>query len=521
MDGNTNTDLNKIISDLRLKYDDNPYMLQRIETHILNLSNILEQEDKRHIQKVTRNNELTNNLDNFCKIYLSKHHYFYMPYNNVFYEYDGKTYKIIKEDDIQYSLLSTISQEKTLIQWKHKTKQFVLKKIKENSLFKSTPETYTIQHVLNFLKGIFQTKTESKYFLTLIGDCILKKNNDCLSYFVSPRLKRIVGMIDTFNYINTGTTIMGNFITKYHDNHLLKLYRLIRTNETTNILNDEIIGGILNTIGIDLLCVATHYSERYISADNYLKNNDEDGVIKYSLFFINNSVEQIIEDFIENNIDVVSSDSFISWKNMHYIWKLHLSSINIPNMIYSQNLQSLLMSKLSNNNEPSNLIFTNITSKYLPVVSSFLSFWEKHITIANDEIIDYEYEVDELLSLFKRFDKKSSQIDDVLIVRMISHYFSHQVEIVDNKYITNIKCDMWSKTDDINDFLLLYKEKYNKGCDKNEDELISFDELYKSYKDNYNKTTKLIVSKNFFEKYVASNLSDFIEFDKFVSSIYF
>ena len=31
----------------------------------------------------------------------------------------------------------------------------------------------------------------------------------------------------------------------------------------------DIVKNVLNNIGIDLLCVATHYSERYSNADNY------------------------------------------------------------------------------------------------------------------------------------------------------------------------------------------------------------------------------------------------------------
>ena len=120
-------------------------------------------------------NELTIEQDNFFKVFLSKHQYFYMPYNNIYYEYDGKTYKTIKDDDIHHHLLSTITDEGKLMAWKHKTKQTIIKQIKERSLFKSVPETYTIQNVLGFLQTIFGTRMEAKYFLTVIGDCILKK----------------------------------------------------------------------------------------------------------------------------------------------------------------------------------------------------------------------------------------------------------------------------------------------------------------------------------------------------------
>lgn len=518
-----------IISELKIKYNDNPYMIQRLETHLLDLPDILDRENKKYDERVSRFNELTNEQDNFYKVFLSKHQYYYMPYNSIYYEYDGKTYKIVKDDDIHYRLLSTITDEGKLIQWKHKTKQNIIKKIKERSLFKSTPETYTIQNVLCFLQTIFKLKTEAKYFLTVIGDCILKKN-DKLLYFVSSTLKKFIIQIDSIVYVTTGNSIMSNFITKYHDTHKLNLYRLIKINETTNSLSGDIIKNVLNTIGIDILCVAGHYSERYENSDNYYSKiqntGDEDNITNNVLYFVENPLKSIINNFIEQCIEVVSlkglQDSEISWKNMHYIWKLYLSHTNIPNMIYSQHLQCALMDKLNYKMDSGNIIFINITSKYLPSVSTFLSFWDKHITITNDSNIDEEYEIDELTTLYKFYDKKNSQMSDINMIKMICHYFSPQVEVIDNKYITNIKCNLWCKHDDIQHFLIQYK--VNTITKTSSDNLISIDDLYQSYKIYFNakatvdRKTYPIVSKHFFEKFILTELTKYIKFDKFVSS---
>jgi hypothetical protein len=531
-------DIAQMINELNIKYNDKPYMIQRLETHLFDLPDILDRENKKYDERVTRINELTLEQDNFYKVFLSKYQYFYMPYNSIYYEYDGKTYKIIKDDDIHYKLLSTITDEGKLIQWKHKTKQNIIKKIKERSLFKSTPETYTIQNVLGFLQTIFQTKTEAKYFLTVIGDCILKKNDNNLLYFVSSNLKKCITLIDSIVYVTTGNSIMSNFITKYHETHKLNLYRLIKTNETTNSLSSDIVKDVLNNIGIDLLCVATHYSERFSNADNYFINsqnsNDEDNIKNHVFYFVDKPLQIIINEFIEQCIEVVNfigtglKETDISWKNMHYIWKLYLSNINIPNMIYSQQLQDVLINKISYKNDSGNIIFTNVTSKYLPDVSSFLSFWEKHITITNDVNIDDEYEIDELMTLYKFYDKKNTQISDTNMIKMICHYFSPCVEVIDNKYITNIKCNLWCKHDDIKSFLELHKvnliNDYSKNVQNPPSDLISFDDLYQSYKIYFNakaivdKKIYPIVSKQYFEKFILTQLTTYIKFDKFVSS---
>ena len=530
------------ISDLFEKYKDNPYILQRLQMHLTNLPAILETENKRYEERVSRINELTLEQDNFYKVFLSKHQYFYMPYNNLFYEYDGKTYKIVKEDDIHHHLLSTITDEGKLIAWKHKTKQNILKQIKDRSLFKSVPETYTIQNVLGFLNTIFETKTETKYFLTVIGDCILKKNvgPECNLFFINSNIKKLISFIDSIAYITTGNSIMSNFISKYHETHNLLGYRLIRTNDNFNSIATDLIKDVLNKIGIDLLSVAAHYSERYSSSDQFLINlPQEDPIKEYTMFFSMNTTNKIVDQFVSQCIEQVSTNTLnnsnttniynLSWKNMHYIWKLYLSNINVPNMMYSNNLKALLKTQLTftENTSTNDIVFTNVTSKFLPNVSSFLSFWDKHITIITDDLVsdklcDEEYEIDEISSLYKQTNKSSINISDKEIIKMIWHYFHPGVEVIDNKYITNIHCNLWSKHDDINEMLAYYKQQQHP-----EISLISFDELYQNYKSYIqakNAVVNLfhpIVSKHFFEKFLSQYLAEYVKFDKFVSSDWF
>jgi hypothetical protein len=232
---------------------------------------------------------------------------------------------------------------------------------------------------------------------------------------------------------------------------------------------------------------------------------------------------------------------------MHYIWKLYLSNLGIPNMVYSNNLQQQLCLILTNTLENGIVTFTGVTSKYLPNVSSFLHFWEKHIIININDCVEYnnfdeEFEIDELGTLYKQ---KNTTISDKDMIKMIWHYFGSQVEIIDNKYITNISCNLWSKKDDILGFLEYYKTNLlnaftntntvtvtgtnnnidtDTNTDINNEKLFSFDELYYSYrifitsKNVVDQKNTPIVSKHFFEKFLMNNLSNFIKFEKFVSS---
>jgi hypothetical protein len=511
----------QLITSLNDKYKDEPYMLQRIDIHLKNLPVILEQEKRKYNERVCRFNELTMEHENFHKVFLSKYQYFYSPHNNNYYEYDGKTYSMISEDYIYYNLLSTISNEGKLTQWKYKTKQTIIKKIKERNLFKSMPESYTIQTVLNFLQSFFNSNADTKYFLSVIGDCILKKNTDSLLYFVSSNLKTLINSIDIIMNNVSGFGVTNNFITKYHETHNLQQYRLIKSNESRQI-SSELMNDTLKHIGLDLICVATHYSDRYGNSDACLTIEPECSK-DYVLYFTNNSIESIIESFISECIQVVSSDtnSLLTKKDMIRIWKIYLSNLDIPSVIYSQQLQEILMSKLEHNGNIENTIFTNVTSKYLPVVSSFLSFWDSHIQITQNPFD--EYEIDELYKMCKitLTDKKMPQSS---IIKIITNCFSPSVEIVDGKYVKGITCDLWNKKDDINEFLRSFIET-NKNDNKKD--IISFDELYQSYQSYFKakrtveQVNYMIVSKNYFETFIQKELTQHIIFDKFVSSMFF
>jgi hypothetical protein len=294
---------------------------------------------------------------------------------------------------------------------------------------------------------------------------------------------------------------------------------------------------MINKIGIDLLCVASHYSYRNDNSDNFLMNSVDDNIKNHALFFVNNSIESIINDFKTQCIECVNSNNdmhSVSWKNMHYIWKQYLSTNNIPNILYSNSLKEMLKTILGHKDTSNgDIVFTGITSKYLPKVGSFLQFWDNHIVIvennadsAHEYEHEYEYELDELVSLHKLQNQNTDNyvyLSENDMIKMINHYY-HQVEINDNKYVCNILCNLWNKVDELNDMLNLYKTNGKKENDTQDDDqkLISMDELYEHYrsycyaKRTMHEKSTPIISKQYFEKYVQKYLQHYIKFDKFI-----
>jgi len=512
------------IAELFQKYKDNPYMETRLKYHINNILPVtLENEDKNHEKRIERAQFLSHEQQIFIQIFLSKNQYFYLPTNNFFYKYDGKHYFIIKEDDIQHNLLSNISKDRTLMQWKYKTKINIIKQIKERSLFKSIPETETIQNVLNHLyPAIFHNKNEAKYFLTIIGDNILKKSCENI-HFIKPKTRKYLIELENIAYLSSGVTnIFNNFVTKYHDTYNYDSCRVLKLNDTLSI---DIWIDIIRKIGLDILCVATHYSNRYENAESFLQNNVNEDFKSYTLFFKNNNEKQILDKFCEHSIKLCPEEASvkINWKNMHYIWKLFISKSSLPNMIYSNNLKTLLKERFLY--DESSDSFLNIASIYMPLVSIFLDFWESNIVIQSVYNEDNEFEIDELCSLFKKWNYKNkgnnSNITEHNVLKIIQHFYSN-VEIAENKYVLNIKCKLWDKWSDIGAAMSAFKEELMKS-ENVQDSLISFDNAYDFYfnfcnKNKGNNDTKYVVSKKFFEKYLYSNLSNFIQFEKFISS---
>lgn len=540
--GPTTNDYVKIIEGLYIKYKNYPYVLHRLNLHIENLPATLEQESENYEKRQNRNALLNNEQKTFIQVFLKKHQYFYHVTNNTFFEYDNKHYSKIKEDDILYNLLTGISKDDILIQWKYKTKTNVIKLIKERNLLKSIPETYTIQRVLKFLSpAIFKTKNETKYFLTILGDNILKKKSSNI-YLTNSATKKLLSEIDNLTSVFLGlNNVNGNFITKYHENNEYGNYRLINTVDAISV---EFIQEIIKKLGVDLLCVASHYSTRYSNSDNFLETKIEDELKNRALFLKMNTPKTIIDAFCEQYIEQlhgvtqliygnVKPQYSITWKNMHFIWKKFLSNMGMPNIIFYNTIKNILKERFEYDEH--NDTFYHVTSKYLPVVSEFIRFWDDTITydiefndlnvtvtdgngngslqVASSPLcspVDYyllntynpvtptthgetteftnELEIGEILSLFKYWCKtNNSDIPTTImslstfyeneIIKLLRHFYPN-IKILDNKFIPNIQCILWNKNKDIDNSLEQLKTTYKK---QNKDVIIDFSDAYYFY----------------------------------------
>ena len=563
------------IHEIYAKYEQNPYMEQKVVNYVCSqLPLIFENIERTHIERSQRTDELTAEQNMFIQHFLYNNRYFYHPSTETFFDYNGDYYRQYGEDDILFNVLSTISRDANLMQWKHKTKTTIMKRIKDNHLYKAIPESGTIQAALNlFYPAVFKTKTEAKYFLTILGENIVGKARSAqhdrsatevksaqhdrsthlsddeqlqtsLIHIVPASAKQLIHRLNTLCQSWFGSNLSQTFKYKYHADHSYSSIRIFNFN---GVVDSESFDAGFNDRGLDILCVACHYANRYTSSDNYLLKYSNDAELVNAVFFLKNiSPDTLVDMFIGEYIGVsetkvspepkvsssvepkVSSvDIKISWKNMSYLWRHFLEAKHLPNVIVTAKLKTYLTTRLADYYNMDVDAFTGINSKYLPSVCKFLQFWED--TMEPDET-ELELEISEVAVLFKKWTESrresavqfhEKQISEKQICDLIV-YFYPEVEIEGEKYIYKIKNKMWDKQLDIQMAMEDLKDRL--GCEgwRQVIEHVSLYDAYVHYSNYMNGSTtkgeegkrrrpssgnmaaiRIIVSKQYFDRFLS------------------
>jgi hypothetical protein len=294
------------VENLFKQYESNPYMISRL-TNILTsqLPQVLTNAEKQYNDRQQRIQDLTIIQDGFIQKFLSTNNLFYCEKTEFFFYYDGVRYFIHNEDDILHLILSSISKYQTnLLNWKKKTKITIMQKIKNNNIMRSMPESQTIQRVLELLyPTFFPSRTYAKYFLIVIGDNMFKKNTN-LVHLINSVSKTFIRELNYCCNNIFGVNLYQSFKHKYHE-HEYNNCRLINVNECLRI--EDIWTPIITNHALDILCVATHYSERYESSDKFIMDYCNDAHIKNNILFLkNNTKEMIVDAFIKEYIQLPS-----------------------------------------------------------------------------------------------------------------------------------------------------------------------------------------------------------------------
>tara|TARA_B100000886_G_scaffold71038_2_gene45202 strand:- start:19501 stop:20994 length:1494 start_codon:yes stop_codon:yes gene_type:complete len=440
-----NTSINQLFNDILStieKYNNDEIMKQKIETLLKNIPKTIEQLKIKEDKRKTYIDEMNNEQDKFINNFLASYQYFYIPNEERYFFYNNKHYLVENEDDISHKILTSINGQ--LNNWKFKTSTTILKRIKEKHVFKSIPDSYTLQFILNKLYPlIFKSKEEAKYFLTVIGDNILKKNKE-IHYFTNVYMKDFINTINNYGSHYFGNMdCNGNIKTKYYE-HDLNLCRIINTQKSIQNKNDW-MSFIKNHI-IDIIVVSCHYSNRYENAELYLETINQSTILERITYLKKYNHDMIVKNFMNQYIEKCNSTSthFISWKNMLFLWKNFLNSYQLPNIVYIQQLKVILSNEYNFNSEKEE--FNAIISKYLPKISLFLDFFNS--TFAPGE---ESFDISEIKLLYNDWLKENKHllisIEDEEIYEIL-HYFNNY-EIENEKHIFGLYCLKWDKKTEI------------------------------------------------------------------------
>jgi len=531
-----------IVESLYEKYADDVYMHNKLNNYFNNhLSTMFDNMQLLRDQRILRIDELSCEQDIFIESFLNNNQYFYNSTTSNYFFYDGLKYILYNEDDILHHVLTSISRGRNLMSWKQKTKINIMKRIRDNTLMNSIPESNTIQMVINALYPvIFETKNAVKYFLTILGDNILRKNTSNI-HFINQTAKNFMKNMNNISQMLIGSNISQTFKFKYHD-HTYNNCRLVDVNDC--IKNDSMWSSIINIYALDILCVSMYYSNRYSNADYFITNVCNDTTLENRAFFIKNiEPSELINEFIDGFIDIDASKTIdlnknatqITWKNMQYLWRLFLDSKHIPSIIFLHTLKPMLINRLDTYYNVDIDSFIGICSKYIPSIHLFLHFWNNAMINDNNED---QLEIDEILSLLRTWCDLNNEcmpsLTDKQLLDIIDYYIP-SVIIEDDKYISNIRCVLWNKSTDIINALTTLK---NKLCTESTiliTELnprplspaiyksISIYDAYQHYcKYITSSSTKLnsrnlVVSKSYFENFIYYNLNEYIIDDTFIS----
>lgn len=470
-------------------YADDEYVLQRLDTYITRLlPAALSQAKDTHIERTTRRERLLADEDAFSERFLSRYKYYFCQRPELFLHYDGVHFKGYSEDDIQHKILTLITSEQTLVPWKHKVKNSIIKRIRERSPIGETPESATIQSVLDKLwPECFSNRNGAKHFLTAVGDCL--RGNRNLIYIIHPKLKELVAEIEQANYAYFGSAnALSCFKLKYyaHDYTTCRFFQTAKSRQPYRVTLD------LSRHIIDFLCVAVHYSHRYGSADGFLTQASDAGLRELCFYVKDKTPDDVVEHFLRKTVSTCNG-GHITFKSMFFIWKKFLDDVNVPNVVFHDKLSAIFKSRLTYDADSERYI--DVTSTYLPEVSRFIEFWDKHMI---EDPSAVELEIDEVLALFSKSptSRTSDRLSDDVVAELIHHSYP-DVVIEETKYICGVRCLLWDKVAEVEAFIDMCRAS-GKGIAS----------LYSAYALYAATESQLRMSKRCFEKIFIDVLGD-------------
>ena len=478
-----------ILKNLFTTYKDNEYVIKKLNDKIKNTLPIEVMAWKYESEKKYNKSKINEFINNF---FIEKT-YYYSKKQNLFLIYDGKNYREISEDNLLFEILEKITAVKELQEKKKEIKDIIMGKIKKNNFNHSIPESFTIQTIINYLHPvIFKSKEETKYFLCILGDNILRKTKNEYNYIISEKAEKFIKHIgDCYSDYFNNKIIIQNFMKtyKYKSKNRLLDFNL-------NIGNELCWKFFVDNFILDLVAVAQHYSIRYDNSEKYLKNRIENQskILLFDNYDENNNTNISLINYFYNQCIDLDVGQYITVNELYYLLRSFLNKENIPFMFSKEDIIKKLIIYFETNGITVNENkIKNISNKKIGLLREFNKFWNDYI----NKDVSEELEISELKYLFKVINKKNFEEDDIKDIL----YYIHDVNLFNKKKLIGYSSLLWDKKDSI--------KKTLKKCsiEITSDHIDLYKQYCKCLKDSDN---DLIVSKSYFMKNIKNIIIDLV-----------
>ena len=502
----------EMISDIYKEHAQSPLMLNKAIEY---LGKQLPDALRAFAEREERKDRLSKGSEEYIDGFLSQgRQYLYVPLSELFIIYDGIHYKLTTESQLVHAALSGISSSSSfssLIPWKHKIKNLLVRRVKGTSPLATIPESDTIQFVLSHISPtLFQSREEGKYFLTVIGDSILKKATE-LVHFISPTAKPLIMAIQGHvrDHFKSGVHANITFKHKYYD-HRYPSCRILNCNESAGIRSCW--DNFIKTHILDIVVVSTHYSRRYGSGDNFLKSHCRTDAVKNRVRFLADmeTAPALVSQFL-SGIETGGITDTIDSDEMHYLWFRYLSSRSLPHIISRKNLKDMFMSRISY--DPETDRYCGLVSPALQKVHAVQSFWNATIEADADDELD----ISEFHSLMRDWSSQldaPTTVDEEDLLPILSHFYLRDVS--NCRHLVGIVSSVWDKRGTMRSVIEELRIQYAfQGRPTN----VS---MYRFYRDYVNTSgNSRVVSKRYFEKYINRIIDDqYIQKNRILSTFW-
>ena len=378
--------------------------------------------------------ESNTNVHTIVNAFFSEHNLYYIQTSGLYISYQNHQYMVLTENDLIHLILKNLNIYPMNTPLKQQIKYKIQKKIKERSIYNVIPDSVTLQEMISFLHPLlFDSKNGAKYFMTILGDTIMKKTS--LYYFLDPSMKPLIQKIQKIVSLYLCSNQFSNFKFKYYE-HDPSLSRIVKTNNINlHYLRFE------ESLYLNLIFCSIHYSNRFQDGDVFLTDIMNQPLRQEVMWVKEAKKEVVLQDFITTYF--YRSETDLHEKDMLFLWKMYLKEKNKVNVF--KNIQEDLSQMLFY--QPP--YYKNISSMRMPYVKKFTQFWNKFMY---DDPCEHELEVAEILSLFIETYPKYTDMNEQKVKDMLKYYYPESV-ILENRFVNHKGCLLWNKKEDITHFL--------------------------------------------------------------------